>query len=635
MFTSFDYETALLGLSEKLLGEQNYEEALLHLKELIRYFPASMEGRRMYGVVLYETGHLEESIASLKQTLQLAPQLESTAKTLAKYLIKEGRFVEAREIVESCLKYYPNTKMELHLFLAECLLNLDLLQEAHQLLDECAATSPENPVILELGVKIIYRLHASGQKDVAMQLISSLCATMVHNPCVAAAFLEITAMEKGIDEVLPHLNQFLCISKDPCEFTRRLVRILKKYGRDDLALHVAQASIRGKADDELRRVVVNLKQTTRGTAQNKKLVVFVEPMPRARTMKIAGALRKQGWETILIHNSEVHFDPSNFYNHMLRYTTQSDALAKAVEFNPRVYHVVSGHADENAVAFIKEKIGKIVFDPYDTVEGLIKQDYIRQIAQMQRFCIENADAICCRDLRPLHLKRALGYNLPKARIFFPDYCNVVRGPAPTLTSPSDEIHVAFAGSIVTSKHGHEPDWGILDVGKALANDKVHMHIYPSQSCVHSNTFKTLFSEYFEYSATNPYFHFHDCLPMDQLVEGLRKYHFAFLGTWDLIFGKSNPAYTRAAHRLCLSARLIDYIEAGLPSIIPSQLNTMHHLAARMGVGVTATPELFARPREALSQILRDQKLPGAMERAQHAYHIDRHIGRLIQFYEQF
>jgi len=515
-------------------------------------------------------------------------------------------------------------------------MNLDALEEAHQLLDECARYRPNDPALLKLSVELIVKLYESGLTDVAMNLISALVQSMASTAVVAEGFLELLARENGIQETLPHLTSFLKLSHDPIELTRGIVRLLRKHGLSDIALNTAEACIQERDDEELRSFVTSERKKTRKNTRQKNLVVFVEPMPRARTMKMAAALRKKGWETVLLHESPLHFDASRVYSDTKQFRTQNQALTFASTFNPTVYHVVSGNADMNSYDFIKERLGPTIFDPYDTVEGLIKQDYTRSVGQIQRFCMENADGICCRDLRIRHLKRSLGYALPRASIFFPDYLRELRGPAPSLSLAGGEIHVAHAGSIVTNKHTHETDWGILDVGKAFALGGVHFHIYPSQSVLQDpKEFERIFEDYLEFEQTNPYFHLYKPVPMDQLAEELRKYQFAFVGSWNQIFGRTNPHYTTAAHELCLSARMMDYIEAGICPIVPKVMRVMNRFGNRFGAGLTATPELFAAPRKALTDFLRKKDLQVAVRKTQESYLIDKHVHRLIQFYEQF
>ena len=69
----------------------------------------------------------------------------------------------------------------------------------------------------------------------------------------------------------------------------------------------------------------------------------------------------------------------------------------------RVFHNFSWCGDQTSIRLLQNKPGRVVFDFYDYVFSMVDGLEISgpkkyQIA-VQSFCIENADALCCRDMQ--------------------------------------------------------------------------------------------------------------------------------------------------------------------------------------------------------------------------------------------
>ena len=100
----------------------------------------------------------------------------------------------------------------------------------------------------------------------------------------------------------------------------------------------------------------------------------------------------------------------------------------AKRINPLIFHVFSSWDFDFAYSLIKNngKIkSKIVFDDYDVFAGMVRVEYLKNKyfgqLQKEKFCLENADGLCCRSLETQYTKKYLNYNYKGKRIFFPEY----------------------------------------------------------------------------------------------------------------------------------------------------------------------------------------------------------------------
>jgi hypothetical protein len=100
----------------------------------------------------------------------------------------------------------------------------------------------------------------------------------------------------------------------------------------------------------------------------------------------------------------------------------------AKRINPLIFHVFSSWDFDFAYSLIKNnrKINsKIVFDDYDLFAGMVREEYLKNkyFGQLrkEKYCLENADGLCCRSLETQYTKKYLNYYYKGKRIFFPEY----------------------------------------------------------------------------------------------------------------------------------------------------------------------------------------------------------------------
>ena len=74
-------------------------------------------------------------------------------------------------------------------------------------------------------------------------------------------------------------------------------------------------------------------------------------------------------------------------------------------------------------AFVRLRPGVVVVDTKDVVNGFVRRYVLARYPLQERderWCLENADGICCSDLRTQYLQRHLDFRRAFLRLLWPD-----------------------------------------------------------------------------------------------------------------------------------------------------------------------------------------------------------------------
>lgn len=366
---------------------------------------------------------------------------------------------------------------------------------------------------------------------------------------------------------------------------------------------------------------------------NAPLIVLVADLVLPRVCKIASGLKSIGWQVILLYQNAPFNEPEKYCDRVYRYHSPAEALAIARQFYPVVYHIFSVMDYVVASLFIRDKPGKIVFDDYDVMAGMMKEDwtsrhYTGQM-QLEKFCLENADGLCCRSIEMQYSRRYFGYKYRGKRIFFADYC----WNFPNLTistshqSTDDAIHIVYAGNIPHQK-SPEPSHYLLLLAETLAKHKIHYHIYPAPHAV--DNFATDLLGYMQLSQHSQFFHLHQPLNNEEMIQEFTQYDLGLS-----MFGQEHISYHQPYHvqqkfEYCMANKLYDYLDAGLPYLIVKPLKFLRFLANRDRVGIDME-EILSLDRSHLKQKI-IPALKKSAEQAKIINSIERQIIRLRDFY---
>jgi hypothetical protein len=315
-------------------------------------------------------------------------------------------------------------------------------------------------------------------------------------------------------------------------------------------------------------------------------------------------------------------------------------VAEAAKLKPVAYHLFAVSGDLSSTYLINEQPGATVYDTTDLLETTYlgdpeRIDKVRDHIEMQVYGLRHADGYCARDLQFKFAQRVLGYRLGGPAIFFPEYCwGTAIDPVPAEAELNRPIRCVQAGNFGIEKLG-AGDEGYLRIGEKFAAEKVALHIYPNWIYYSSSEedFANIFSEYMDLARKTPYFVLNRPLPADQLVERLRAYDFGVAITWAEVRSEAPGSFNAGFRPYCMSARLFEYIDAGLPVVLSRSLRLMHALLRKYDITVKADAGFMQR----IEQTLRPLATIEAKRRAVAASRglaIDKHIPRLTRFYEQ-
>jgi hypothetical protein len=363
-------------------------------------------------------------------------------------------------------------------------------------------------------------------------------------------------------------------------------------------------------------------------------VVFVSERPGQREAKLAFGLRQSGWDVILLHRQPPGFADRSNFSDLQQFSSPWQAAELAHRAKARLFHVFAPNCDDTCVKMVNHKPGRVIVDFYDhfysVADGIpaLEARYAVDIAR-QRHCIEQADAVCCRDLQMLYGRRATRPSQRAPLIYFPEYCwNLTSLPGPRA---DDSIHIVQIGWMGFETRGVE-DTGCFRLFEQLVNAGCHVHVYvhPAFPPIGSKDFVILFADYLRLAAATGRMHLHPTVPADILIEELSRYDFGFglsnAMSIDIPWRTVNPRRFPA----CGSSRMFDYLDAGLGLLLSPQLKLMVHQFRSTGLVVDGIALLRSgRILDGLQRAPRDH-VAAARERLS----IRRHIHRLTAFYER-
>jgi glycosyltransferase involved in cell wall biosynthesis len=295
--------------------------------------------------------------------------------------------------------------------------------------------------------------------------------------------------------------------------------------------------------------------------------------------------------------------------------------------HPDVAHLFAHTDNFRILPVLLHAPSPVIYDPYDCLQGMIKPENQanRLELEAERTCFARASHVCARSLEPLYLRRQFGYHMPGAT-YFPEYCwHTPRQRSPRQVDDGEELHVVYCGGVwpedryPANTHGYAQ---YLEVARALAQQKIHLHLYPAPM-PNSVPFDQFFSVYLSESYQNRFLHIHHSLPYEELMAELPMYD-AALHIAGITVNRNLGRVTRAKLDYSSANKLFDYIEAGLPVVIHDG-NHQRGIVRHYGTSVEITD--ISQTRQALLAALRTTRL--AKPAAAMAYQA-RRLGRMYR-----
>lgn len=358
-----------------------------------------------------------------------------------------------------------------------------------------------------------------------------------------------------------------------------------------------------------------------------KQVVFISERPTVRVSKIAYGLKNAGWHVILLHQMPLVFAAeSKYFDEVLQFNNPLEVLKLAKSYNPVAYHVFASWQFNVAELIIRHKPGKIVYDDYDVLLENYKEGSIHpETLQQERYCLENADALCIRNSAYQTAKHSLR---KRKLIYFMEYCWDLKDLHNEYMEHSnkDGFHLVYVGNFSIEKiHGNDGS-GMLKFAQKMAQKKIYYHLYP---VMWPGKFEDAFSDHLALARETPYFNIHHSLPPEDMVREIAQYDFGLFNAWDFP-ADTNTTYLPHLIYKCVANKMFDYIDAGL-GVLVLKGSFAEWMLKRYGVGIGA---YFHEIADVISSHSSDtvKEIRKNAYRARKKLSIDLQIRRLINFY---
>jgi hypothetical protein len=378
-------------------------------------------------------------------------------------------------------------------------------------------------------------------------------------------------------------------------------------------------------------------QSRRRYAARGKDVVFVSRVPRVREAKLAHALKSAGWRVVLLHGETPNYDLAPYFDEAVPFADANAAVDLALGYTPVAYHVFSPSGDVTSARFINARVGPTVFDTTDLLEaGYLgnetKIERVNDAILMQAHGIRHADGYCARDLQFKYAQRHFGYRLGGRAIFFPEYCWGTAVDA--AYREQGPLRCVQAGNFGIEKEG-EGDWGYMHIAEAFVAAGISFDLYPNWTHFGrgEREFKKIFSDYLELEKKAPLYKFHHPVSPDVLIERLRECDFGVSIIWAEVSGQPLHSFNPDLLVYCTSARIFDYLDAGLPVLLDARYRVMHALMRPYGAAIAVDKAFMSDIGKRLAALAAQDMRQRAI-RASRGLAVTRHVQRLGNFYRR-
>ncbi len=376
----------------------------------------------------------------------------------------------------------------------------------------------------------------------------------------------------------------------------------------------------------------------------KKQIIFVESKPTIYTYKIARTLKLTGkYETVLVCFSEVDrtffgkaFDKFHIleWSHKPNFKNFIDFFRKVFgkkgreffnelkKMRPYVFQV-TGPDLFTTIAMFSLKKSPIIYFPYDIWHAdkrnylFTKNPGVKGCFQkfFGRICFKIADGILHKGQpKELELLNCKPNILDLS--FLPGCLDEWICPIKK-KKQSKEIHLGHAGAPWPSEDGAH---SFSEVIKNLTLQKLHFHVFGDFANKEEK------KAFFQKIKDKKYLHMHKKEKPDELNKKLSQYDY---GT---VLGFYDDSLDLMAEKL-MAAKFFNFVETGLPIIIPKQAKFMADIVEDNEIGFSVDYQDLKN----LKEIIMKQdygKMRENMKKAQEKFKLSKRIKELEKFYEE-
>lgn len=311
-----------------------------------------------------------------------------------------------------------------------------------------------------------------------------------------------------------------------------------------------------------------------------KRVAFVSDWPVARELKLASGLAGLGYSVHLLCRNKPIFSGNTCFTQISLFESNHQLLEMIERIGPDICHVFTSYDYLYCIHLIQSlKDIPVILDPYDLIGGMHKDSYLAASDCLQdridheRYCLENADGVCCRHIETQYYRHAEKLRFRNRRALVLEGCWNIRTHNLRHVSSVSDIHVVTAGGMTVEKldPGYHGFGGNLWVAEKLLSAGLNFHVYPTPHC-YQNGFESDMSDYIELEKkSGGRFRIHKSLPYDRLIDEISQYDIG-LNVFSPIRDCNVDALefhrsTRVAFRYSTGNKIYDYMDAGLALLV--------------------------------------------------------------------
>lgn len=372
-------------------------------------------------------------------------------------------------------------------------------------------------------------------------------------------------------------------------------------------------------------------------------IVLIADHIKPRIAKIGYALKKKNFRVVLLLDKRSKDDlertDTTFFNNIYFFEKKEELYLKCLFFSPLVYHIFAeASVPDWAECLVQNKntLGKIVYDQYDIYRGFVIGS-LDEIGKREKYCLENADGLCCRMFETQHLKHKYHYQFKGKRLLFLDYCWNNSNTVPASGRSKGNLKFVYGGRLlarpITNPERYKIELnGFEHIAKTVQDNNAYFVMLPSVSCKGSR-----YSAY--HNLKRKYSHLLIKEPMDfkRLINYERHMDYGIdcvelNEDIEAYCERENTFDIKAKNRYYATNKYFDYLDAGVMPIYGRQGELFGNYLARFGGAVWCSLEEMPDKMNEL-KIKRDINKKKACK-ARELFAIENQIERLIAFYKE-
>lgn len=376
----------------------------------------------------------------------------------------------------------------------------------------------------------------------------------------------------------------------------------------------------------------------------KKKILYISPIPTFNLARQSIYLRKTGeFETTILMESpwltdfvEKCFDTVYVYDSIY---TLANILKKV---NPYLIHVLGCSYYSEYFSILAKLLSKckVVFEFFDIPSlSIPKEDAIEMFGKAnaeliyfsEKFACEKSDGLIIGYFPEAHEILKNRYDISAPMLEFHSYvCEEFISDSNGKYSDLDrKTHLVYGGNVAPS-YSREKLLGDV-MFHSLVEKVIKQGIYFDIYCTpHSSSikFKHEFWDYILMAKKSGLFKFEKGVPLNEATKKFAKYDF---GAMIYLFDRGT--FLSEHNSMRVPGKVFTYIEAGLPILISEELQSVAKIVKEHEIGTVVSQKDLDNLPDVISRYDRE-KLNANVLKAQRELSMERHIGRLVAFYEE-